>query len=336
MLNKIYEEIKKIIKTSWISILVLLVVIFVSFYKLPYVVYSPGGFINLNDRIVLNTENKPSGRIGIAYVTLRKGTIINVLLSYIIPSWDKDKVENYTIEGMDVNETLKIDQFRMQNSIDTAIIVAYKKAGAEIKITGEEAYVIYIADKSKTELQLLDKIISIDGLDIKTISDIQNYVNNHKIGDVLNIKVERDNKNIDVKSTVFDYNGSPKIGISILPRFVYETTPHIELKTSPSEAGSSRGLMTTLAIYSRLINEDITHGKDIIGTGTIDINGNVGEIDGVKYKVLGAARNKADIFLCPKENYDEAISVKKKHKLKIDIVSVSNFDEALNYLEKLA
>ena len=48
-----------------------------------------------------------------------------------------------------------------------------------------------------------------------------------------------------------------------------------------------------LAIYKELIEEDITHGLKIVGTGTIDELGNVGEIDGVKYKILGAVKNKA-------------------------------------------
>ena len=30
---------------------------------------------------------------------------------------------------------------------------------------------------------------------------------------------------------------------------------------------------------------------------TIDIDGNVGEIDGIKYKIAGAAKNKMDIVL---------------------------------------
>ena len=58
----------------------------------------------------------------------------------------------------------------------------------------------------------------------------------------------------------------------------------------------------------------------------------VEEIDGVKYKVLGAERNHADIFLCPEENYDEAIKIKKKRNLKIEIVKVKTLKEAIEYL----
>ena len=106
-----------------------------------------------------------------------------------------------------------------------------------------------------------------------------------------------------------------------------------KIKTKNSESGSSGGLMTSLAIYNSLTKNDITKGKIIAGTGTIDASGNVGEIGGVKYKILGS--KKADIFLCPKENYDEAMKVKKENELNMKIVSVESLKNAVNYLEGL-
>ena len=89
----------------------------------------------------------------------------------------------------------------------------------------------------------------------------------------------------------------------------------------------------TLAIYDALMEEDFTKGKTIVGTGTIDEYGNVGSIAGVKYKIIGASEEGADIFFVPiGENYEEAIKVKKEKKLKINIVPVSTFDDALEYL----
>ena len=79
--------------------------------------------------------------------------------------------------------------------------------------------------------------------------------------------------------------------------------------------------------------EDITKGKTIVGTGTIDKNGNVGAIGGVEYKIKGAVKSKADLFIVPNENLDEALKVKKKYNYKIKIVGVDTFDEALNYLK---
>lgn len=92
--------------------------------------------------------------------------------------------------------------------------------------------------------------------------------------------------------------------------------------------------MTTLYIYNSLIDEDLTKGKIVAGTGSIDINGNIGEIGGVKYKLIGAVKEKADIFFVPYENYEEAIRVKKENNYDIDIILVNKLEDAVNYLKK--
>lgn len=91
--------------------------------------------------------------------------------------------------------------------------------------------------------------------------------------------------------------------------------------------------MFTLSIYNKLVDEDITKNRKVVGTGTIDLNGNVGEIGGVKYKLKGAVKSKADIFICPYENYDEAINLKNKYNYDIEIIKVSTFDEAIEKLK---
>ena len=93
--------------------------------------------------------------------------------------------------------------------------------------------------------------------------------------------------------------------------------------------------MMSLTIYNKLVKEDITKGKKIVGTGTIDVDGNVGEIGGVKYKLIGAVKKKAEVFICPKENYEEALSVAKEKNYDIKIIEVSTFDEALEALKNI-
>ena len=91
--------------------------------------------------------------------------------------------------------------------------------------------------------------------------------------------------------------------------------------------------MMSLTIYNKLVKEDITNGKKIVGTGTIDVDGKVGEIGGVKYKLIGAVKNKADIFICPVENYEEAVKVAKEKDYDIKIISAKTFDEVLEKLK---
>jgi len=77
--------------------------------------------------------------------------------------------------------------------------------------------------------------------------------------------------------------------------------------------------------------EDITAGKTIAGTGTIDLNENVGRIGGVVQKVIAAEKAGADYFLVPEGNYEQA----KKVARKVELIPVANLEEALKFLDSL-
>ena len=57
--------------------------------------------------------------------------------------------------------------------------------------------------------------------------------------------------------------------------------------------------MLTLTIYNAISGEDLIKGRNIAGTGTINLDGTVGEIDGVKYKIMGANNSNMDIVFVP-------------------------------------
>ena len=328
------KKIKDFILSNIKFIITVIVILFVCTFELPYVVYKPGGLVNLNDRIIIDNDNI-KGSLSMCYVSLMKGTLPVLGLSYLFPNWDIIPKEDITIDDESVDDLLELDRLYLQESIDNATILAYQKAGKEINITKEINNVIYITDEADTDIKVYDKILSVEGEDISSLEDLKEIVSRKKENDTINILVDRNGKKINTTSKIYKLDDSLKVGISTLTTYEYTTDPEIKVKTKASEAGSSGGLMLSLAIYNKLTPEDITKGKKIVGTGTIDINGNVGEIDGVKYKLLGAEKNKAYVFLCPMENYDEALKVKKDNKLDIIIKAVSTFDEALTYLTNL-
>ena len=98
----------------------------------------------------------------------------------------------------------------------------------------------------------------------------------------------------------------------IITEYDYDISPKIDIKFKNSESGSSGGLMLTLTIYNAICDEDIIKNRKIAGTGTISNDGTVGEIDGVKYKIMGAAREKVDVVFVPTANYEEAVMVNSK------------------------
>ena len=91
--------------------------------------------------------------------------------------------------------------------------------------------------------------------------------------------------------------------------------------------------MISLALYDYLVKEDLTKGRKISGTGTIDKDGRIGSIDGVRYKLKGAVKKKSDIFFVPNgENYEEAINIKEKRNYDIEVVGINTLTEAIEYL----
>lgn len=335
MFTKIYEKFKNFIKENYKSLIVLILIFLVFTIELPYSIYTPGGAVNLNKRITVVEGEDVTGSFNMAYVSMVKGSIPFLLLSKVFPDWDIVKKEDLTAKGESMAELMIRERLYLQESIDNAIINAYKKANKELNITSLNNNVSYISEESKTNLKVGDQIISVNGQNISSIDDLKAIVEALNENEKVNLKIKRKNQEKDAYATTYKIDGVTKIGISFVTTYNYETTPEVSIKSKSSEAGSSGGLMMSLTVYNKLTKTDITKGKKIVGTGTIDIEGNVGEIGGVKYKLIGAVKNKADIFICPEENYTEAKSIAKAKDYDIKIISAKTFDEALKKLEEI-
>ncbi len=95
-------------------------------------------------------------------------------------------------------------------------------------------------------------------------------------------------------------------------------------------ATPSAGLMLTLGIIDELTENDLTAGKIIAGTGTINYLGEVGPIGGIRQKLEGAQSSGAELFLAPIDNCDEVSS--DNHK-SMPVVAVSNVTDAIKAIE---
>lgn len=331
-MKKILDKIKLFFKENYKGILILIFIYLLFNFKLDFSIYSPGGLINMSDRIVSKENiNKSKGSINMTYVSLVKGTIPTYLIAKILPTWDIVPNSDITYDG-DLDETIKIDKYYLEESISNAYMVAYNEAGIDFTIKKSNNYVTYIYEKAKTDLKLFDNIIKYDNIEFTTFNVMQKYITNKNVGDKVYFLVERNGKEIECYAELIDLNGEAKVGVSAAVVNDYESDINIDIKSKKSESGSSGGFMMALAIYNALVSEDITKGKIIAGTGTIDNEGNVGEIGGVIYKLSGAVKNKADIMFVPEANYEEALNYKKEHNFDIELVSISQFKEAIEYL----
>ena len=75
MFAKIYEKIKEFIKENYKELIVLLVIVLLFTVELPFKIYTPGGAVNLNDRITVEDGYEVEGSFNMAYVSMVRGSI---------------------------------------------------------------------------------------------------------------------------------------------------------------------------------------------------------------------------------------------------------------------
>lgn len=330
MNTKIYEKIKKYIIDNHNFLLFLIFFTLVLNIKVPYVIKRPGGIISLNDRVKIDGKNS-NNNFYTTYVSVSEGRVVTFLASLIMPNWDLEKLSSFSSdEDLSYKEISTIQKMSMDNSNNTAIKLAYEKLDIPYDEVSKGLFVYYSDPKYKNDFLSGDQILKCDNKEVNTVDELSSCVNADLNPTII---VKRNDKNKIIKPKLYKQDGKKIIGIIVYNDLLIKSEKDVVINDKKNEQGSSGGLMTTLAVYDALSNSKLSSGKKIAGTGTIDEKGHVGEIDGIKYKLLGADKEKVDIFFVPKFNYLDAKNIKKKYNLKLKLVMVETLDDAINYLQ---
>ncbi len=332
MIKKILNYFKEELKTNYKFYIVYVVLLSLLFINFNYYVYSPGGLEDLTDRIEVSDSYDSKGSFNLTYVTSRAGNIYNILLSYILPSWDLVSVKDSQIENESTSEVVERNQIYLRQTSYDAIISAFNEANIDYEIKNVNVTVTFVYDNSNTDIKTGDVIKEINGIKINNYEELSNEMSKYKENDKINFKVLRDNKETDAYAILKKENDRVIVGMYLAELKDVVTNPSVKYIFKDNESGSSRGLMCALDIYNKITEFDLTKGDIIAGTGVIYEDGSVGSIDGVKYKLKGAVKNKAKVFIVPSENYDEAVKLKKEHNYDIEIIEADNLH---NVIEKL-
>lgn len=333
-MKNIFVKIGKFIKNNIVFCLVILGLVLLTVIRLPYDVEMPGGTIDLGNRVKVNGQSVSiKGSFNMAYVSVVQGSIPHILAGLIIPDWEVVPQSETMYENETVEDSNKRDKLLLEQSKDYAIVTAMQAAGIEFEIENKVNYVAYISMEANTDIKIGDNILKCNGEDVIDLNYFREIVNASEVGEVLNFVVVRDGKEVNATAKVYEEDGSKYVGLSVLTTFDINSDTNVEIDSKSSESGPSGGMMMALMVYNAITKQDLTNGMKVVGTGTIELDGKVGEIGGVKYKLMGAVKNKADVFLVPEENYEEAIKVKEEKKYDIDIVKVGTLQDAIDYLE---
>lgn len=325
------DKIKKFLKENYKFIIVLTILVLLMYIRLPYYAMAPGGTIDITDRVVMdNYTSESKGSINMLYVSEYEITPLTYVIAKL-SSWQIEKEQTRKISNETIEEINERDKIMRDNSLDIATMVAYQNASKKIEIKDKKN--IIIATTRDNGLKIGDIIVKVDNIKCNDIKEIQNIISKKAIGDEIKFTIIRNNKEKEITTKVSKEGNTKAVGVIIITEYEYDTDPQIDIKFKNTERGASGGLMLTLTIYNAISDEDIIKGRNIAGTGTISADGSVGEIDGIKYKIMGAAKNKMDIVFVPSANYEEAIKTKEKYNYKLNIIKVDNFSEAIKYLK---
>ncbi|KUN83201.1 hypothetical protein AQJ66_20125 [Streptomyces bungoensis] len=112
---------------------------------------------------------------------------------------------------------------------------------------------------------------------------------------------------------------------------------HVTLRLA-NVGGPSAGLLFTLGIIDKLDGDgsggDLTGGRTVAGTGTIDASGRVGAVGGVSLKTQAARRDGATVFLVPKAECGDAKAELPKGLRLVPVTTLRGAVDSLVALEK--
>lgn len=349
---------KKLLKKNWLIIVLLtipyLFIVLSGVIRIDYDIISPGGLNEVGKVISVDEGYNQTG----TFNTVSVYSVEKIpLLTYMIGKLDKIVTVEETSELVQMTDAESVTSGRIQKnvSINNAIILAYKTAGKEIS-TNYHGLIIHTVYNDVTyDVEIGDVITKYNGENVTNENDFRTQI----IDDVRN--------NRDIKLTIYrngeyhEVNYEPiwtnnhksfYIGISYYDYYTIneeETNPKFTLNKA-NTLGPSGGLMQALSVYNAITENDITQGLKIAGTGTIDINGDVGPIGGIYQKVFTAYFSKANVFFVPVEldesgeiiktegsNYVEAL---KAYEVlgkpeSMAFIPVATFSDAVEYLESL-
>jgi Lon-like protease len=220
---------------------------------------------------------------------------------------------------------------QMSASQEIAAAVALRKLGYHVASSGVDVSAIDVGAPADGVLKPGDVILSAEGQDISTPDDLRRVMEGVKPGETVSLQIERAGVEQTVTvGTKASTDTPPRAIMGILIEPKLDLPVKISINTGQI-GGPSAGLAFALDIIDELGPTDIDHGKRVVATGEMALDGSVEEIGGIKQKTFGAREADADVFLVPDANAAGA----RKYADGLRIIPVSNLSEALAALATL-
>ena len=340
---------RAVVAGSFILVVALIAAVFL--VPVNAVIEAPGPTWNVldngssSDQDVLKvsgTETYPTeGALRMTTVSVSGCPGYPVTTADLIAAWfsaDKRIVDRNEVCPQDqsaeqVEETGKAQMTASQDSAVIAALVETGKAGA-MHLTVTEV----TEQQTSTEIQAGDVLETItpqggQTTTLASFSQLRELMTTIPEGTRVTLGVRRgDQKASAALTTIAPQEGTTGslLGLSLK---ISVDSP-VEATFGLSDVGGpSAGMMFALGVVDEITPGSLTGGKDISGTGTIDMTGQVGPIGGIQQKMAGARESGSTFFLAPASNCNEVTGHEPKG---MQVFAVNTLHEAVAATEAIA
>lgn len=334
----------------WALIVALIALVVLTFLPTPYVIQRPGPvYDTLGTAAGTDGEQVPLISIEGADTFETGGTLDLTTVQVVgnrerTPSWfelalawtDSSRavvpLDSVFPEGVTTEQRDERNATLMVDSQHEATAAALNELGYD---TGAEVVVVEAVDATPAAglLEPDDVITAIDGAVVESAKQLRQTIQDAG-GDPIELTVQRRGEEQQVTITPEERTEGDVstwvIGIALRTDYDFPIDVAIQLD---NVGGPSAGMMFALGIVDRLTEGELNGGENIAGTGTIEADGTVGPIGGIRQKLFGARDAGADYFLAPASNCNEVVGHVPDG---LQVIRTGTLEESLAALEVIA
>ncbi|MGY2085018.1 YlbL family protein [Blastococcus sp. SYSU DS0539] len=317
------------------AVLLLLFGVLGTSVPVPYVAQVPGPTFNTLGEIdgepIIAVQgrdrNEVEGNLNLTTVGVSRG---GLSLVQAVRGWFDDEVSVVPEElvyppDRSEEETRQVNRQAFLTSEQAAESVALGELGFPQKVVVRE---VPEGSQSEGRLEEGDALESVDGQPVPDSDVLADVLTGIPPGTTVPVTYTRlgERGTTTVTTGAAEGRAGSLLGISVLDQ---PSAPFdVDIQVA-DVGGPSAGLMLTLGILDLVGEEDLTGGAVIAGTGTIDLEGNVGPIGGIPLKIVSARDIGAEVFLVPAGNCAEAVAAPDAG---VPLARVATLDDALEAL----
>lgn len=301
-----------------------------------YVIIKPGSADPVDRRLRINGAKTyaPKGETFWATVgVIERPAPLQLVAAWLSGAQDAPKRRDvYGDESPKASR--RTSSIQMEDAKQIAVVVAARKLGYPVSGGGAEVAEVGPKYPAFKLLKKGDVISAVNGTAVCIQADISRGLAGVKPGDTVTVSLRRAGKTMEVKTPtvrVPDYD-RPVIGVLLTAETKRPCKASFTASINTDQIGGpSAGLAMTIALLERLSPGELTGGKKVAITGTIEGDGSVGEVGGVKQKTLAVKAAGAKLFIVPKSE----VALARPHAGSMRVVGVSTLDDALAALREI-